>query len=87
MLQYECGVLPESVPMYHVWLKNALIACFFHIVFQNREDEMLPNGEANLSNHNQQEDEGNANAGAETGQFSRIQSKLFGVQINHAADI
>lgn len=48
---------------------------------------MLPNGEANLSNHNHQEDEGNANAGTETGQFSRIQSKLFGVQINHAADI
>lgn len=48
---------------------------------------MLPNGEANLNNHNDQEDEGNADADAETGQFSRIQSKFFAVQISHAADI
>lgn len=46
---------------------------------------MMPNGEANLNNHDLQEDEGNA--GAETGPFGRIKSKLFGVQINHAADI
>lgn len=48
---------------------------------------MLPNGEANLNTHNHEEDEGNANADAETGRFSRIQSKLFAVHISHAADI
>lgn len=48
---------------------------------------MMPNGEATLNNHDRQEDEGNAIAGAETGPFGRVKSKLFVVQINHAADI
>lgn len=46
--------------------KKALIFFFVRFVFQNVEEEMLPNGEATLNNH---QDEGNANAGAETDQF------------------
>lgn len=46
--------------------EKALIICSFHVVFQDRGNEMLPNGEANLNNHSHQEDEGDANAGADT---------------------